>query len=221
MAVKTATVIGATGLIGSNLVARLQREAEVERIKVIVRRPVQFNESKVEVKLINFNDLESFKLSLEESDAVFCAIGTTQKKVRGNKESYRKVDFDIPVQAARFCAETGCHNFLFVSSVGAKKDSASFYLKLKGEIEEAVRQSGVESVSVFRPSLLMGQRAENRPGEKIWQAIMPTFTSLLMGSWRKYKAIDADYVARSMIAAAKKSTPGFTVYEYDAMKALL
>lgn len=221
MAVKTATVIGATGLIGSHLVALLQRENEVERIKAVVRRPVQFRESKVEMKLVNFDDPESFKLALEESDTVFCAVGTTQKKVRGDKEAYRKIDYGIPVTAARFCAETGCGVLLLVSSVGANKDSNTFYLKLKGEVEDAVQSFALGSVSVFRPSILLGNRNENRPGEKVWQAMMQGFRFLMLGPLRKFKGIAADDVARAMIAAAKKAVPGFTVYEYDGIKALL
>src|SRR5690349_13785823 len=108
MSIKTVAVIGATGLIGKHLIQNLQNESSVETIKAIVRRPAQFSEAKVEEKLINFADSESFKLALEGCDAVFCAVGTTQKKVRGDKQAYRKVDYDIPVNAARFCAEIGC-----------------------------------------------------------------------------------------------------------------
>lgn len=221
MAVKTATVIGATGLIGSHLVTHLQKAKEVERIKVIVRRPVQFQESKVEMKLVNFDDPESFKFSLEESDAVFCAVGTTQKKVRGDKEAYRKVDYNIPVYTARFCAETGCQNFLLISSVGADKNSSNFYLKLKGEVEESVRQSGIHSISVFRPSILLGSRSESRPGERVGQVAMQVFSPLLIGSWRKYKPISADDVAKAMVTASKQVIPGFTVYEYSDVQAML
>lgn len=220
MPLKTVAVIGATGLIGGHLVEQLQNDDEVNVIRVIVRRPVQFPYSKVEVKLVDFANPESFKLAIDGCDAVFCAIGTTQKKVKGNKEAYRKVDYDIPVNAARFCAETRCNKLLLVSSVGANSRSNNFYLKLKGEVEDAVQQQPVNMIAIFRPSLLLGERKESRPAEKISQAIAPAFSFLLNGRWAKYRPIQASNVAKAMIAAAKRNTTGRHVYEYGRMKAM-
>ena len=134
----TVAVISATGLIGSHLVEQLQQDKAFDTIRVLVRRPANFTHPKVEVKLVNFQDYESFKLAIDGSRVVFCAVGTTQQKVKGDEAAYRKVDFDIPVNAARICAETGCEKFLLVSSVGADSQSKNFYLRLKGEVEEAV-----------------------------------------------------------------------------------
>lgn len=217
---KIATVIGSTGLIGSHLIEILQKDNAFETVRALVRRPVSFSSSKVEMKLVNFEDHESVKLAIDGSDAVFCAIGTTQKKVKGDKDAYRKVDYDIPVNAARFCAETGCPTFLLVSSVGADSGSNNFYLKLKGEVEDAVRKSGVRSVSVFRPSILLGDRKESRPRERIGQAVMSFFAFVMLGSWEKYRPIDAVQVAQAMAEAAKEGKPGTTVYEYEAMRRL-
>ena len=221
MSIKTVAVVGATGLIGGRLLANLQDDPSVETIRAIVRRPAEFKEPKVEEKLINFSDPESFKLAMEGCDAVFCAVGTTQKKVSGDKEAYRKVDHDIPVNAARFCAEIGCENFLLVSSVGANITSKNFYLKLKGEVENAVQKLPIKRVSIFRPSILLGQRNEKRTGEKIGQVVMKALSFLLIGKWSKYKPIDADTVANAMIRAAKNEEDGFTVYEYKEMEAML
>ena len=100
---KTATVIGATGLIGGHLIQLLQDDPDFETVRAIVRKPIAFDHQKTELKLVNFDDYESVKLAIDGSDAVFCAIGTTQKKVKGDKDAYRKVDYQIPVNAARFC----------------------------------------------------------------------------------------------------------------------
>jgi uncharacterized protein YbjT (DUF2867 family) len=162
MSAKTATIIGSTGLIGSYLLKHLKKHDSFSTIRLLVRRPVQNDHPKVQVKLIDFNDHESFKLGIDGSDVVFCAIGTTQAKVKGDKEAYRKVDYDIPVKAARFCKETGCSQFLLVSSIGADSKSKNFYLQLKGEVEDAIKQISLESVSIFRPSLLLGNRKETR-----------------------------------------------------------
>lgn len=214
MSLKTATVIGGTGLIGSHLITLLQQQTGVETIRVLVRRPVQFREPKAVVKLVNFNDDESFKLAIEGSDAVFCAVGTTQKKVKGDKAAYRKVDYNIPVNAARFCAETGCDKFLLVSSVGANKESRNFYLQLKGEVEDAIQQFPIQSLSIFQPSFLLGKRSENRVGEKIGQIFMQVLSFLFVGALRKYKPVQASDVARAMIEAATKGETGCRVYQF-------
>lgn len=213
----TATVIGATGLIGSHLVEQLQQDNSVETIRLIVRRPVQFPQSKVEMKLVNFADPESFKLAIDGSDVVFCAVGTTQKKVKGNKDAYRKVDYDIAVNAARFCAETGCQKFLLVSSVGANSQSNNFYLKLKGEVEEAVQKKAIPLTAIFRPSILLGDRKESRPAEKVAQGLMKGLSLLLLGGWSKYKAIHAKDVAAAMIRASKQED-GLYISEYNRMQ---
>lgn len=220
MPAKTATVIGATGLIGSHLLDVLQQDEDFSAIRAVVRKPVSFSQQKVEMRLVNFEDHESVKLAIDGSNAVFCAIGTTQKKVKGDKDAYRKVDYDIPVNAARFCAETGCPNFLLISSVGANSDSNNFYLELKGEVENAVRQQKIRSISIFRPSMLLGNREEKRTGEKIGQGVMSFFAFMMVGSWEKYRPIDAEKVAKAMVSAAKEEQPGVTVYEYEEMRQL-
>lgn len=115
---------------------------------------------------MDFADLENFRLALEGTDVIFCCIGTTMKKMQGDKEAYRKIDYDIAVNAAQLGKANGCEKFALVSAVGADSKSRNFYLKLKGETEEAVEASGIESVYILRPSLLMGNRKEFRFGEK-------------------------------------------------------
>jgi len=216
---KIATVIGSTGLIGSHLIQLLQEDTYYDTVRALVRRPAQFSQSKVEMKLVNFDDPESVKLAIDGSHAVFVAIGTTQKKVKGDKRAYRKVDYDIPVNAARFCAETGCPNFMLVSSVGANSKSNNFYLKLKGEVEEAVQKFGISNIGFFRPSMLVGERKEFRLGEKVAQPLMNLFGFILIGKWEKYHSIDARSVARAMVQASKEEQPSVGIYEYEAILA--
>ena len=166
----TATLIGATGLIGNYLLEELLNDDYFDTVRILIRRPVDSTHPKLEKKLVDFTDTESFRLSLEGSDVVFCAVGTTQKKVKGDKAAYRKVDYDIPVNAARFCKMNGCGKFILVSSVGANSNSSNFYLKLKGEVEDAVKAAGLRSVHIMRPSMLLGYRKEFRSGEKIGQS---------------------------------------------------
>jgi uncharacterized protein YbjT (DUF2867 family) len=196
----TATIIGATGLIGGYLLEELLQDSYYDTVRILIRRPIELTHPKLEKKLVDFNDTESFRLALEGSDVVFCAIGTTQKKVKGDKEAYRKVDYDITVNAAKFCKLNGCETFVFVSSVGANSQGNNFYLKLKGEIEEAVKAVGLKSVHIMRPSLLVGDRKEFRLGEKIAQWVMPVFSFLMP---KKYKPVKARDVAREMVELAR------------------
>lgn len=197
-----ATVIGATGLIGGYLLELLLKDDHFDSVRVLVRRPFVADHPKLEKKLVDFTDAESFRLALEGSDVVFCSIGTTQKKVKGDKEAYRKIDYDITVNAARFSKLNGCETFVFVSSVGARSKSKNFYLKLKGEIEDSVKAVGLKHVHIMRPSLLTGDRKEFRLSEKIAQWVMPVFSFLIP---KKYRPIHARKVAEMMINVIKNN----------------
>jgi uncharacterized protein YbjT (DUF2867 family) len=211
---KTVTLVGATGLIGGHLLALLQDDESIERINVLVRRPVVFVHPKVHVIQVDFSRPDTLTAAIAGSDAVFCAIGTTQKKVKGDKDAYRKVDYDIPVMAGQVCARVGCPQFLLVSSVGANAGSGNFYLQLKGAVEDEIGRLGISSVAVFRPSILLGQRNEFRPGEKIGQIIMKAFTFLIPAD---YKPITGEAVARAMIKVAKNPKTGVRVLHYNEM----
>ena len=214
----TATLIGATGLIGNYLLEELLKDDFYHTVRILIRRPLELTHPKLEKKLVDFSDVENFRLALEGSAVVFCAIGTTQKKVKGDKAAYRKVDYDIPVHAARFCKLNGCEKFVLVSSVGANSKSNNFYLKLKGEVEDAVKAVGLKLVHIMRPSMLLGERKEFRLGEKISKGIFPIFSFLIPS---KYKPIYGKDVAKAMQVLAKKSDAGFFISEYREIKQLM
>lgn len=196
-----ATIIGSTGLIGGHLLHFLINDSDFKTVRILIRRPLEFSHPKLEKKLVDFSDLESFRLALEGTDVIFCCIGTTMKKMKGDKEAYRKVDYDIAVHAAKLGKVNGCEKFVLVSAVGADSKSRNFYLKLKGEIEEAVHATGIESVYILRPSLLMGNRKEFRAGEKFATWLMPLFAFLLPA---RYKPVKASEVAKAMLMAVKE-----------------
>jgi uncharacterized protein YbjT (DUF2867 family) len=214
----TATILGATGLIGGQLLEILKNDPDFDVIKVIARRPVAIEHPKVKVIIIDFADETSFRNAIADSDAVFTAVGTTNRKVKGDRIEYQKVDFDIPVHAAGHCEYTGCNRFLLVSSIGADSQSGNFYLKLKGEVEEAIRKIRIQSISIFRPSLLLGERQEKRGGEKLAQVLSASLSFLFPS---RYKPINASAVARSMVAACKQNLPGLKIYQYSEMMHLL
>jgi uncharacterized protein YbjT (DUF2867 family) len=217
MAQKTATLIGATGLIGSQILQRLLEDPDFTIIKVLVRRPFDLTHPKVQLILLDFADEAAYQAAIAGSDVVFCSVGTTLKQVNSDMVAYRKIDYDIPVNAARFCAATACPKFLLVSSIGADSQSRNFYLKLKGEVEEKVGSLGLPTVSIFRPSMLLGQRAEFRLGEKIGQVLMGVLGFLIPA---QYKAIDVKTVAKAMVTVAKKDTVGVQFYTYVEMMRL-
>ncbi len=204
-----ATLIGATGLIGSNLLEILQKQMVFEWIIVLSRRPIYFDNEKTIVKVIDFADEKQFAEGIAGADVVFCAVGTTLKNVKGNKVSYREIDYKIPENAARLCKELGCECFVLVSAVGATSSSRNFYVKLKGEAEEAVASKGLRSVSIFRPSLLLGKRREFRFAERLAGVLMPVFSVLLPS---KYKPVKARDVAKAMAVAAMENFEGSRVY---------
>lgn len=215
---QTATIIGSTGLIGSYILDLLKDDDYFDKIKLLVRREINISHPKVEVVAIDFANSSAFRSAIEGSSAVFVAVGTTQQKVKGDKDAYRKVDFDIPVNAARLCAETGCEKFLLVSSVGANSKSSNFYINLKGEVEDEVAKQQIPSIHIFRPSMLLGHRREEfRLGERIFQPLMKLFNSVIPTKW---KAIAAADVAKAMVAVSRSNRTGLHEYEYREIKQL-
>jgi uncharacterized protein YbjT (DUF2867 family) len=213
----TATLIGATGLIGNLLLQELLNDPFYNTVRILIRRPLDITHPKLEKKIVDFSDSDSLLVALSNSDVVFCSVGTTQKKVKGDKELYRKIDYDIPVKLALLGKMTGCEKFILVSSVGADKNSGNFYLKLKGEVEKTVIRTGLKSIHIMRPSMLLGERKEFRAGEKIISPMMKLFAFAVP---EKFKAIEAGTVAMAMAAAGKRADEGFFVYEYAQIKQL-
>ncbi|WP_301922426.1 NAD(P)H-binding protein [Ferruginibacter sp.] len=214
MQIKTATIIGSSGMTGSYLLNVLSQDKSIETIRLIVRHPVPKRADNVEVKLVNFEDAQAFKNAVAGSDVVFCAIGTTQKNVKGDKALYRKIDYDIPVNAAQYCKETGCEKFIIVSAIGANSKSKNFYLRLKGEMEEAVKASGVQSIHIMQPSMLLGHRNEKRIGEAFFQRLVKGLSFLLIGGLQKYTGIQAKQLAQAMITAAEDNSIGTFTHQY-------
>jgi len=205
------TIFGASGLIGGLLLKLLIDDSDFERIKVISRKPLLLDDKKIINEMIDFSNYKSLSKTVKNSKIVFSTIGTTQSKVNGDNNEYRKIDFDILYNIARACKENKVENLLFVSSSGANLNSNSFYLKLKGEIEKSILDLNLKSTSVFRPSLLLGKRKEKRLGEKIAQIIMPFFSFLMP---KNYKPVKAYLVAKSMVNVSKSFNPGFKIYHY-------
>ena len=203
---KRALVFGATGLVGSHLVPQLLAHPAYAEVHVFGRRALKLTHPKLRQHLIDFERLEDYR-DLIVGDDLFCCLGTTRKNA-GSKEAFRHVDFDYNYLLALIAERNGINQYLLVSSVGADPDSPVFYSKVKGQLEKAVRELDFWSLHIFQPSLLLGERNENRFGEAVAQRIGKVLDKVTGNLLSKYKPIEAEYVAQAMVFAAQELTEG-------------
>jgi len=215
---RNALIAGATGLVGKSLLNQLLADDQFEKVVIITRKLIDIKNSKLIQKLIDFDSVESLKPDFPIDD-VYCALGTTIKTA-GSQDAFYKVDFTYVVNLGKWCEANGVKRFLIVSAMGANPKSGMFYNRVKGEMETAVSQLNIPQIQIFRPSLLMGNRAEKRGGEKFAQVVMGGLGFLFAGPLLKYKGIHADVVAKAMIKAAKQDKEGFTIYESGEMQGM-
>ena len=191
---KTSIVLGASGLIGRFLILELLKKSN----KVIaILRNDEVLPNDVEKLIINFDEFIN-NGNLPSCDQIFICIGTTIKQA-GSKEEFNKVDYRYAYKFAKKALEVKASEIHLVSSVGADSKSNNFYLKTKGQIEDAILDLKFEYTRIYRPSLLMGKRSETRLLEKLGQLTSPLLNNFLLGNMKKYRSIDAKKVARSMV----------------------
>lgn len=193
---KTAIILGATGLTGSALLSFLLNDDAYTCVKLFSRKSVGFSHPKLQEYIGDIIHLERLKNDFS-ADEVFCCIGTTKAKTK-NKDTYRAIDFGIPVKAARLAKENGINFFAVISALGANKNSRFFYNKTKGEMEQEVLAQAIEHTYIVRPSLIKGDRKEKRFGEDLGNSIFKLLRPILVGSLKKYRAINAKEIARTL-----------------------
>ena len=215
MKFKQVTLFGATGLIGGYLLKFLLKDSDIHLINLVGRKPFHLQHHKINNIVIDFEDFSSILNSVSGSEIVFVSIGTTMSKVNGDKQKYKSVDFDIIFNIEKACKQKNVRQLIYVSSLGANSNSSNFYLRLKGEIDEAIAELNLNSTSVFRPSVLLGKRNESRPGEKILQLVMPLLDFIIPSD---SKAIKAEDVAKSMLNNSKNYKSGFHIFQYNQIK---
>lgn len=215
---RTAWLAGATGLVGGFVLKQLIASERYARVVVLTRRTVQAEDPKIDQRVANFDQLADMDLAV--ADDVFCALGTTIKTA-GSQEAFRHVDLDIPLALAKKALARNAKQFLLVSSVGANAKSKNFYLRTKGELEDALSAMPFKAIHIFRPSMLVGTRRESRPAERTGIVLMKLVSPILAGGLRKFRSIEAEDVARSMVSAPALEGSGKRVYEYDQMMALI
>jgi uncharacterized protein YbjT (DUF2867 family) len=204
---RTAMVIGATGLVGGHLTEQLCADSTYDKVVVLSRRKLEQQHPKIEVRVIDFDKPDP---AMVKADDVFCAIGTTLKKA-GSKENQYRIDCEYPAKLAALAKQNGTETFVLVSSIGADAASGNFYLRTKGELEEKLKQTGFKRLIILRPSFILGDRKEFRAGEKIGILLAKALKSLMVGKLRKYRGVQATAIAAKMIAAAKQTGSAGTV----------
>ena len=208
---KTAIIIGATGLVGSTLVEQILENPAYSKVVLLLRKPLNINHSKLVQEVIDFDNPDASKIV---GDDLFCAMGTTLAKA-GSKEAQYKIDCTYPYEIGKIAKANGVKQYILVSSVGADVESSNFYLKTKGELERKIESLDFQNFVSLRPSLLLGNREESRLGEKIGTVLSNILSPLLFGSLRKYHGIEASDVAKAMQRFANQGLSGVKYVEYD------
>lgn len=196
MAQKTALLLGATGLTGGFLLTELINSGAYSKIIVPARRHLATDNPIVDQVVTDFKNLDAIKDRLVADD-VYCCLGTTIA-VAKTKEAFRFVDYELPLAFARIAKEQGAKSFNLMSSIGAKAGTSNFYLKTKGEVERDIAALPFERVNIFRPSMLLGPRKENRQGESIGKVLMSGLSFMWRGPLKNYKPIESATVAKAM-----------------------
>lgn len=214
---KKAIILGSTGLVGSSLTKQIENFNAFSKVFLLVRSKTdRVSSDKIEEICIDFEDESTFP-KLENIDAVFCCLGTTIKKA-GSQENFRKVDFDFVVKTAAYYQTLGAKHFLVVSAVGVSDKSKIFYNRVKGEMEKAVANLGYPNVSIFRPSMLGGNREEFRFGEWFGTVFLKAIQWAFIGRMKRYKIIDAEKVAKSMLISSKEGKETIEIIESEEMQ---
>jgi len=212
MANKTALVIGATGLVGEETLRQLLLSAQYSRVIALTRKPIGIQHAKLENPVVDFDKPEQFDQI--KADDVYCAMGTTIGKA-GSQAVFRKVDLEIPLLVAGIALKNGADRFLLVSSLGADAGSAVFYSRTKGELEQALMKLNFKSLAIFRPSILLGDRKEQRTGEAIGRFVSEKLSFLFAGPLAKYKGTPAGVLAKAMINEAGSNATGVHIIENE------
>ena len=198
---KTAIIVGASGLIGKTLVRKLLEDNRYKSVKVFVRRSINISNTKLVEYIVDFDKITDWKNKIT-GDELYSAMGTTIKKA-GSKEAQYKIDVTYQYEFAKAAAENGVKSYFLVSSSGANTKSKLFYMKIKGELEEKVKLLSFNKIRIFRPSLLLGDRDEKRFGEKaaerLLKIVVPLFPFL-----KNQRPIEGEKVARAMIVSANE-----------------
>ncbi len=208
-----ALIAGATGLVGTHVVAELIRSSYYHEVVVLVRQKNVFKDAMVKEIVYDYDKDTAFPAGIDD---VYICLGTTIKKA-GSKSAFEKVDFHYVTKIAHLAAKGNVKSIQVISSTGAKQASGNFYLRVKGEMEAKLCANQIPSIHILRPSLILGKRNEYRFGEQLGKWIMMPFVRLMKGRLLRYKPVEAGKIAHAMFTLAKKSAPGVHIIENEVI----
>ncbi|MFF4364896.1 NAD(P)H-binding protein [Streptomyces sp. NPDC001594] len=214
---RSALLVGATGLVGGQLLARLLRDPRHERVTVLARRPLGLEHPRLDARVVDFASLGAEDVPAGAD--VYGALGTTIRQA-GSQEAFREVDQHHTVRVAALAREAGAERIAVVSSVGAGSGSRAFYLRVKGDMEAEVTALGFRQTEFFRPSFILGRRPAHRFGEGLASSAATALAPLLAGPARPYRPVPAGRLAAAMIAALAEDRPGVRVRTHEDFLAL-
>lgn len=200
---KTAILLGASGATGSQLLKLLLADDRYSTIKLFNRSPIGVANPKIEELVINLFKLDKYADRFT-ADEVFCGIGTTKAKTP-DKDVYRQIDYGIPATAAKLAKANGINTFIVVSAVGSNSSSGVFYIKTKGQMQDAVLEQHITKTYILQPSLIVAHRKENRLLEKMFIGLWKLINPLLVGGAAKYKSVTAHNIAKAMVWLANNT----------------
>lgn len=209
----SALVVGATGVVGRELVTELCQNAKVDQVIVLARRELNVQHKKLKCHVVDFDRTETWQ-HLVKADSVYCALGTTLKQA-GSKEVQRKIDLELPVAIASAAKINKVKQFALVSSVGANAASNSFYLATKGQLEQQIKALEFEKLTIVKPSVIKGERPEFRLGEHIGIWLLTLLKPLPLVS--RYRPISGNMVAKALIHWHTSSGKGECIKQLDEL----
>ncbi|MBV1688031.1 NAD(P)H-binding protein [Novosphingobium sp. G106] len=210
-------LVGATGLVGSRLIHAVVGRADL-RIVGVARREMPLPPGAQMEMLVAEPWGWADAIAASNANVLVCALGTTIRAQGGDQAAFRAIDHDLVLDCARAAKTAGIGHMVLVSSVGADRASRNFYLRVKGETEDALAKLHFTRLDILRPALLRGPRAERRPAERLAMILNPLIDPFLRGGLRRFHSIKADTMVQAVIALAKEKAGGRFVHEYDAMR---
>jgi uncharacterized protein YbjT (DUF2867 family) len=216
---RIALVAGGSGLVGGLLLPLLLQSPQYARVHALSRRPLPFDHPRLANRVVRFEaSLQAQLKGLQCQDA-FCCLGTTIRDA-GSQTAFRAIDHDLVLEFAQLALGCGADRLVVVSALGANAASKNFYMRVKGETQQALEGLRFRALDIMQPSLLLGARRELRLLELGAQAAMQVLNPLLLGRWSRFRAIPAATVAAAMCGAARSGRRGVYRYTYDGIRSL-
>jgi uncharacterized protein YbjT (DUF2867 family) len=208
---RRALLIGATGLVGRELLALLLADPGYPKVTVLARSIPSGHDPRLTLQRVTLDRLD--QTEVPPADDAYCALGTTIRQA-GSRTAFAAVDRDGVVAFARLARRAGCRRFMLVSALGADPGSAFFYNRIKGEAEQAVGELGFDALHIAQPSLLLGRRSEARPAESLAKHAVRLLAPLMIGGLRPYRPVEAGTVASQLVRAAHSEVRGVVRHRF-------